>query len=239
MSGADNREDPRRTARGHLAQARRHETIAFGDQRFVDLRSGFGELRERGFEQVAFLETFDLVFIDILVHEYAREETGKQVETPPPRHVTINPLQGCADFAIDEFQRTRLFARRRDRGVHLRPGFDIKLLRNALLKRTHREHRGNHRCAPRFDDLEQIHLLQRFGVFHGLETARAQFDGDGVPCVFRDFLFYRGNAGTRHVRGAEQSNQAAADLDILEWLLAVVFSRCCIHQVFVTSTLNP
>ena len=101
-----------------------------------------------------------------------------------------------------------------DGRAHLGARLDTELFGDALLKRGHRQHGGDHRHLASADHLEQVHALESVRVDHAAMTISAQLDSDFVIVAALDLLRDGCGAGARDVRRAEQADRGLAEHDV-------------------------
>ena len=202
-----------RPARGGFAQARGHVAIAFGDDRFVERRRLRGEFAEGRLEHVAFLEFFDLGFVDFVVRDHAGDESCADLRASPPAEPAHRAAEGEADIAIDEVQRQakRLGFHRGD--LEFRARFDAELFGEPALVAGEGEVGREHGRLAFAQHLDQVELRQRVRIGQPLQALRIEFDGDFVVGAAGDRGAYRIDAGLRNMRGTEQGVADAVALD--------------------------
>ncbi len=213
MPGADYRQDLALVCADFFTQTCGHVLIALGDHRFVQLRAFAGEIAEACLQHVALLELFDFLFAHLVGSEQAAEQPAGQFHLAEKSQAPGCAFEGQADLAIDQMHRQALRARQVHRLLQFRARFDAQLLGQATLIRRQGQIRREQRHAPLADHLYQIQAGEGIGIAERLQALRIQFHRHCVVTPAADRPLHGGDAGQRHVRGAEQGIAHAVAFD--------------------------
>ncbi len=205
VPGTDHHEHPAVFApRVFHPQAVGHVAVAFGDQGLEQFGRVLGEFGERGFQDVAFLELFDCLLVDLLGREGTQEQAGRHVEPLVPWHAAVGAAQRDRQVAIDQLQGRIALAGRLDGGLQFRPRLDAELLGDAALVAAQRQVGHDQAGLAVADDPVQVQVLPGFPAFQRLQPRRAQLHGDGIELVLFGHVHDGVDAGSRNMGGAQQ-----------------------------------
>ncbi len=213
MAGTDHRQHLACTFGADLAQARGHEAVALGDHGFVEGRTAGGEFAEARLQEIALLEFFDLLALDLFVGKQAGAEAGDQLGPTPESEPAEGALERDADVAVDQRQPQAAFVGALGGGLEFGAGFDAQLFGQAALVGGQGKIGGDQAGFSLAQDLEQVEFRQRIRVGHRPVPLGIEFDRDRVVAASGDCRFDRVDAGAGNVCGAEQGVAHAVAFD--------------------------
>ncbi len=156
-----------------LTQTRSHEAVSLCDQCFIQFGGLLGELGKGGLKNVAFLEFFNLVFVNFIRTDGAHDQAGRQHHALVPGHGPVTALQRGGQVAVNKLQRHVVGNGGISSGLEFSTGLNTKLFGDAALISPQGEVGHDESCFSLANNAIQVHVFPLLLFCQGLVACRA------------------------------------------------------------------